>query len=108
MIGWMNARPIDGDCFRIYKLRSSYIPLSYFLGKIDLNKYFIYKASENFRQIQKEEIGKYSKYIFFNKELYKKEEIDKWIEEIKFLKISIKFLDKPFPRIGVTDKIELI
>lgn len=109
MIGWINTRTIDGDYFRIQKLRSSHIPLSYFLDKIDLDRYFIYKATNTFRRVEVEDIGKFALYTFFRKNLYCKDHIDKWIEEIKEIDNGkFMFLNKPFPRIEILEKIEVI
>ena len=49
---------------------------------------------------------KYSGYILFKKELYKKEHIDEWLEWMKD-NISVTYLNKPFPHISIIDKIEI-
>ena len=107
MIGWINIGGLDVDCFVVKKMRSSDIPLDYFLDKIDLDNYWIYKGTRNFIRVEVEDIGKYSGYIFFKKDIYCKEYIDKWIVEIYKIQ-SMPYLSKPFPRLGILSKIEVV
>ena len=105
MIGWENNRKLNGDYFTLTKRRSSDITLDYYLDNIDFDNYLIYKATGKFRRV--EDIGKYASYIFFRKDIYCKDHIDKWIEEIYEIQ-SMPYLNKPFPRIQVIGKIEVI
>ena len=48
----------------------------------------------------------YAVYILFNKEIYEREDINRWIEFAN--NINIRFMDKPFPPIKYIDKIKII
>ena len=108
MIGWINGRELNGEYFKLYKSRGSELTLDYYLDKINVDDYYVYKGSSTFRMIDNVD-GKYSSYIFFEKDLYDCKDIDKWIEEIRKIdKSKFCYLDKPFPRIEVINKIEMI
>ena len=108
-MGWINGRELNGDCFYIKKLSKSNIPLDYYLDKIDLDNYWIYKNTNTFIRVEVEDIGKYAGYIFFRKDLYCKDYIDNWIKEIKNIdKEKFMYLVKPFPRVGILKKLEVV
>ena len=76
---------------------------------IDLNDYLLMKKTGNFRFIDIEHIDKYSGVICFRKDTFNKEHIDKWLYFLyKDLKISIPYLNKPFPPKYVYDKIKIV
>ena len=106
-MGWENRRELNSDHFIIKKLSKSNIHLDYYLDKINFNNYWIYKCTGKFRMVEKEDIGKYAGYIFFRKDLYSKDYIDNWIKEMCKIQ-SIPFLVKPFPRVGILKKIEVV
>ena len=109
MIGWENIRTLNSDYFRIYKSNKGCKDLDYYLDKIDFDNYWVYKGTNIFRRVDKEDIGKYASYIFFRKDLYCKENINNWIKEIINIdKDRFVFLIKPFPRVGILKKLEVI
>ena len=77
------------------------------LNKIDIEKYYIFKASSNFRLIDKDDIEKYSKIMLFPNEI-KISDIYSWINFIKINNIEFKFLNKPFPPIKILEKVSII
>ena len=109
MITWENSRELNGDYFIIMKSKRSDIPLDYYLDKIDLENYWVYKSTNAFRRVEVESIGKYGGYMLFKKDLYCKEDTDKWIVEIRKIdNDNFMYLGKPFPRIEILEKIEVI
>jgi len=85
--------------------------IDYYLDKfnIDLNDYWTMKKSGNFRFINKEEINKWSGIICFRKDYFNKEHIQIWLNFLyKDLKISIPYLNKPFPPIEIFNKIKIV
>jgi len=61
--------------------------------------YFIYKKTNAFREVSVEEFHRwnYSGYIFFDKNKYDKNHIEKWIKWIKDNKVLFPYMSKPFP-----------
>ena len=86
-------------------------PIDYYLDKfnIDLNDYLLMKRSGNFRFINIEDIEKWAGVICFKKDIFNKEDIDKWLDFLyKDLEISLLFLDRPFPPIEILNKIKIV
>jgi len=61
--------------------------------------YFIYKTTSHFREVTVEEFHQwqYAGYIFFDKNKYDKNHIEKWLKWIKVNRLDFKYLVKPFP-----------
>jgi len=83
-------------------------PINYYLDKfnIDLNDYWILKKSGRFRLLDIEDIEKYSGIMCFKKNMYNKQEIDKWLNFL--LNKRIPYLNNPFPPIEIYNKIKII
>ena len=61
--------------------------------------HFIYKCTNAFREVSVEEFHRwdYAGYIFFDKNKYEKNHIEKWIKWIKVNKVLFPYMSKPFP-----------
>lgn len=110
MSTYESGREIGSSCFKLCKRNHKGELLSYFLDKIDLDEFHILKRSSLFRVISQEELleEKWAGYIFFKKSEYELEHINLWIEFLKKSKISVNFVNKPFPQFDPNDKIEEI
>jgi hypothetical protein len=102
------------DWFFIQRLNKSSTPIEYYLNKLNLDEWYIYKMTCKFRRASIEELieFKYAGYIFFNKKIYENIEIDEWIEFYhKELKLGCSgdggYLSKPFPPIYIKNKIRI-
>jgi hypothetical protein len=98
------------DWFSIIKANTSLIPIDYYLNKLNLDEWYIYKMTANFRRASIEELieFKYSSYIFFNKKFYDYIEIDEWIKFYQQeLKLGDGYLSKPFPPIYIKNKVRI-
>jgi len=84
--------------------------LDYYISRINFNDYFIYKQSNKQKEVSKEDFLKfeYVSYIFFNKTIYDKKEIQLSLEVLWNLGLCIKFLHKPLPRLNQLKKIKVI
>lgn len=101
-----NRRSVNGDCFCLIYSRRSNKTLQYYLEQFNIDDYYIYKSTAFFREVTKEELYdfKHAKYIFFNKDVYDKKHIYKWIKKTKGL---FSYLSKPFPPFD-PEKIKVI
>ena len=101
---------IDKGYFQIKKSNKVNKSINYLLNNynIDLNDYWILKCSNRFRFIDIETIDKYSAVICFNKEIFNKEDIDKWLDFHNSFDYRLKYLIKPFPPIEILNKIKLV
>jgi hypothetical protein len=103
----------NDDWFRINKINKSLIPIEYYLDQLNLDEWYIYKMTANFRRASVKELieFKFAGYIFFNKKIYENAEIDEWIEfyqqELKFGACGSSYLSKPFPPIYIKNKIRI-
>ena len=95
--------------FRIIKDRRSKYLLDDYLKTINMNEYHIYKSTGRQRAVDIEDVinFKYSGYIFFSKEIYKKEDIEDWLMKIKELGITVMYLSKPFPSVNYLKLIKV-
>ena len=93
-----NIRPFGGDYFYLKYLRSSNKYLKDFLPLFNFQDYWCYKSTRHQRLVEYGEFleFKYSCYIFFKKDIYKKENIDIWIKWMINIG-GIQFLSKPTP-----------
>ena len=102
---------IDKGYFYLVKNNRGNHKIDYYLNKfnINLNEYHIMKGSGNFRFIDKEDIDKWASIIYFDKDIYNKEDIQKWLNFLyKDLKISLNFLNRPFPPKEIFNKIKIV
>ena len=99
------VRKVGSDWFKLIYSRRSIYKLSHFLN-FNPNNYWIYKATNYQRLVSYEDVleFKYACYMFFKKDLYDKEHIDKWIKYINELG-GIQYLVKPFPPFDPEEKI---
>jgi len=110
-MGFRLDNNIDKGWFRLLKMRNYNESIDYYLEKynIDLDDYWILKYSNKFRFINKQDIEKYAGVICFKKDIFNKEDIDKWLNLINNkLKVNCRFLVRPFPPISVFNKIKII
>lgn len=76
---------------------------------VDLDDYWVIKMTDRFRFIEKDRYEKYAGIICFSKKIYKKEDIQKWIDFLyNRLDLMIKYLTKPFPPVEILNKIKLV
>ena len=106
-MGWENNRKLDDNYFKLCKVQRGLYTLQHYLDQIQLDNYWVYKSSDRFRRVDNVN-GEYSGYIFFNKKLYDHKHIDQWIKFIKDINIEVKYLVRPFPRLEIQNKIEVI
>jgi len=100
----------DGYIKLCYSRRSN-TTLKEHIKDINLNDYYIYKATNSFRLSTQEEFlkFKYSGYILFHKSKYNTSDINNSIELLRKVDNKyFKFLDKPFPPIEIMNKIKII
>jgi len=64
-----------------------------------LEDYMIYKDSTAFREVSVEEFHQwqYAGYIFFDKKIYDKNHIERWLKWIKDNRLDCRYMSKPFP-----------
>jgi len=93
-----NARIVGGDYFVLKYIRSSNKKLKDYLPLFNFDDYWCYKKTRHQVIVDYETFidFKQAGYIFFRKDLYKKEHIEKWIEYITSLG-GIQYLSKPTP-----------
>ena len=93
-----NGRIVGGDYFKLFYLRQSNKKLTDFLPLFNFDDYWCYKTTDRFREVDYQDFinFKYGGYTFFRKDLYKKEDLDRWNEYITGLG-GIKYLVKPTP-----------
>ena len=104
----MNIGKVGDDYFKLSYARRSKYNLEYFLT-FDPNLYFIYKSTRHQKEVSYEEFldFKYSRYIFFKKDLYNKDDINKWIDWFITNTGGVMYLDKPTPPIEILNKIKI-
>lgn len=92
-----NIRKVGSYNFELIYSRRSELTLDFYLKQFNPNDYWIYKSTGKFRKVTYQELleFKYASYIFFKKDIYDKEYINKWIEFSN--RLYIPFLSKPFP-----------
>ena len=97
-----NNRPVGGDYFFFQERKLLGKSLNDFLPLFNPDDYWIYKMTRHQHIVSYEEFleFKYASYIFFKKEKYKKEYIDKWLEWFDNFD-EIKFLSKHLPSFPV-------
>jgi hypothetical protein len=104
------------DWFSIIRSNKSLTPIEYYLYQLNLDEWYIYKMTGNFRRADINELleFKYAGYIFFNKKFYDYIIIDEWIEfYYKELKLcggssgGSSYLSKPFPPIYIKNKVRI-
>jgi len=99
---------INGDFFLLSFRRKYGYNLKYYLDQFNPEDYWIYKSTGRQRLVGPEWVDwRWSGYIFFKKELYDKEDINKWIDFIWSFS-SLMYLSKPFPPIELMKKIKII
>jgi len=93
-----NRRQVGGDYFKLTYARRSNKTLQEHIKNLDLNAYWIMKATRHQILVSIEELieFKYSGYIFFKKELYNIENILDWCNWMKSIG-GIQYLTKPTP-----------
>lgn len=103
-----NGRKVNGDYFILIYSRKSNKNLQYYIDQFDIDDYYIYKSTNSFKEITKEELYefKHARYTFFKKDVYDKQHIDNWIYKIKGRRLFF-YLDKPFPPFD-PEKIKVI
>ena len=75
---------------------------------INLNDYWILKCSNRFRFIDMDEIYNYAGIICFRKDLFKRQDIQRWLDWYNGFDYQIKYLVKPLPPIQYLNKIKIV
>ena len=93
-----NIWKVGGDYFGLFFLRKSNTNINYYLDQFNIDDYWIYKRTRHQKIVSIKEFMdfNYGGYIFFRKDLYDKNIINKWLEYIIDFG-GIQFLDKPLP-----------
>ena len=95
MITIENRRKVGGDYFKLGKTKSNKT-LDDFKCLFNKEDYWIYKTTRHQFLVDDYEDFKYVGYMFFKKDKYNKEHIDRWIEWMKFIG-GIMYMSKPTP-----------
>jgi hypothetical protein len=102
-----NLRKVGGNYFSLFhtRTRPGATTLDFYLEQFNADDYWIFKYTGKFREVTYEDLleFKFAGYIFFNKQIYNKEHIDKWIKFSN--ELYIPFLVKPSPPFNITSKI---
>lgn len=110
-MGYILIDNLNKGYFKLGKENKSNESFEYLLGnfKIDLNDYWVLKTSDRFRFLEKDQYKKYCAITCFKKDLFKKEDIELWLNVIySRLDLMIKFLVKPFPPVEILNKIKIV
>ena len=93
-----NDRFVGGDYFKLIYSRRKLNTLSYYLDKFNFEDYWCFKSTGKQRQVYYNEFieFKYSRYVFFKKDLYDVDKILQWINWLNII-VGIQFLDRPTP-----------
>jgi hypothetical protein len=86
----------------------SSLPILELLKDYDINDYYIIKQTANFRFICEEDLGKYAGVVLLRKDIYKKDDIQRWFNFIKEMNINLLFLNKPLPDVKLLEKIKIV
>lgn len=90
--------------------RKSTKNLQFYLYQFNPYDYWIYKSTRMFKRVEYQDLleFKYSGYTFFRKDIYNKEDIDRWIEFLQGIKGGdFLYFDKPFPPMEYMEKIKI-
>jgi len=93
-----NRRIVGGDYFFLLKQTGFNKKLKDYLPLFNFDDYWCYKTTNKFRQVDYQTFinFEYAGYIFFRKDLYIKEHIERWVEF--FISLGgIPYLTKPTP-----------
>jgi hypothetical protein len=93
-----NRRKVGGDYFRLYRDNKNGFTLEYWLDKFDFDNYYVFKATGHQKEVSYNEFldFEFSGYVFFRKDLYKKQGIENWINYMVSFG-GIQYLVKPLP-----------
>lgn len=109
-MGYEIRNNIDKGYFRFNKVNSSNESIESILDKhkVDINNYWIIKATRRFKLIDIEQINKPATIICFSKNLYSKEYIEDFFEFLIKIDLTSSYLVKPIPPKQVLNKIKII
>ncbi len=109
-MGYVIKNNINNGYFTIDKLNNLGIDIYELLEKhnIDLNNYFIIKATRNFKILNVDEIEKYACIFCINKNLISIDLINKWFDFFIINNNPIPYVVKPFPPENVIKLIKFI
>jgi hypothetical protein len=103
---YSTQREIGSDCFMIHKNKKAKLSFDELMKDFNYEDYYVLKATSNFRFIELNELEKYAAIVFFKKELYNKDFIQRWLDFTKLM--DNKFLNKPFPPEYMLEKIIVV
>jgi hypothetical protein len=109
-MGYEIRNNIKKGYFRLGKVNKSNESIEYLLDKhkIDIKDYWVLKATNKFKLIDKCEYEKYASIIFLNKSLFNGEYINNFLDKIyNDLDLMIVFFNKPIPY-GILNKIKIV
>ena len=94
----INCGKIGSDYFGFAKLKKSKYKLKDFIDLFDPDDYWIYKSTNKQRLVSYNDFldFRHARYVLFRKSLYKKENIDMWIDWFVNLG-GVQFLSKKTP-----------
>ena len=100
---------VGSKCFKLLYIKNKKKKLSFYIKQFNPEEYYILKATNQFRFVCVDDFleFKYAQYIFFNKELYSKEYLQKWLDFKITNNIEFRFLHKPFPPQYILDTIKI-
>lgn len=109
-MGYEIRNNIDKGYFRLGKANTNNLTIDYYLKKlkIDIKDYWVLKATNKFRLIDKCQYEKYASIIFLNKSLFNGEYINNFLDKIyNDLDLMIVFFHKPIPY-EILNKIKVV
>ena len=99
---------VIGKWFTLVNRKKSKYKLENFLTLFNEDDYWIYKYTKRQKLVGPEwKDFKYCGYIFFNKDLYDKDHINKWIDFFP-KNFGLMYLIKPLPPLSIMEKIRII
>jgi len=109
-MGYEIRNNIDKGYFCLIKATKSNESFEYILDKhkVDLNDYWVLKTTRKFRFLKMDDYKKYSGITCFKKDLFKKEDIELWINFLIKIDLTINYLSKPFTPVEMLNKIKVI
>ena len=97
----LNGRVVGDDYFALIHARQSNKKLTDFLPLFNFDDYWCFKRTNKFRQVDYQTFinFEYAGYIFFRKDLYMKEHIEKWSQYVSTFggNGGVQYLNKPTP-----------
>ena len=93
-----NRRKINSDYFKLLKATEYGKSLDFYTNQFNPDDYYIYKSTRKFKEVSTKDflIFRCGGYTLFNKKLYEKNWLNKWIDWT-ITNSNLLYLTKPFP-----------